>query len=154
MTPCSLEETCQYFGRICSSNLLGCLATIFCHVTPCTLQCKYQFLWRTCNRHLKDVSSRFLRKVFAYLPKYTASHFRTYLVCSRFMCLLQVMRNLNASFFNVYHPEVFNTCINKYTMMQQSNTTNFIIFIIVLWQHVSILIESSFWDPTAHFKHC
>jgi len=43
---------------------------------------------------------------------------------------------------------------------------NFIMFIIVLGQHVSILIESSSgpykkidpnlemnWDPTAHFKH-
>jgi len=30
-----------------------------------------------------------------------------------------------------------------YTMMSQSNTTNFIMFIIVLGQHVSILIESS-----------
>jgi len=28
-------------------------------------------------------------------------------------------------------------------MMYQSNTTKFIVFIIVLWQHVSILIESS-----------
>jgi len=28
-------------------------------------------------------------------------------------------------------------------MMSQSNTTNFIMFIIVLGQHVSILIESS-----------
>ena len=110
---CSLEERFQYFGRICSPNLSGCLVTIFWHVTPCTLQCKYQFLWRTCHRHLKDVSSRFLRKVFAYLPKYTASHFRTHLVCSRFMCLLQVMRNLNASFFLMFcHPEVFNTRIN------------------------------------------
>jgi len=33
--------------------------------------------------------------------------------------------------------------IYKYTMMSQSNTTNFIIFIIVLGQNVSILIESS-----------
>ena len=31
----------------------------------------------------------------------------------------------------------------KYTAMYQSNTTNFIMFIIVLGQHVSILIESS-----------
>jgi len=94
---CSLEETCQYFGRICSPNLSGCLVTIFWHVTPYTLQCKYQFLRITCRRHLKYVSSRFLRKVFAYLPKYKASHFKTHLVFSRFMCSLHVMRNLNAS---------------------------------------------------------
>ena len=46
-------------------------------------------------------------------------------------------------FFNACHPEVFNTYI-KYTMMCQSNTTNlYYVFLIVLGQHVSILIESS-----------
>ena len=66
------------------------------------------------------------------------------------------------------------TQIYKYTMMYQSNTKKFIVFIIVLGQHVSILIESSsgpskksdpylemfkmrcgnvsVWDPTAHFN--
>jgi len=33
--------------------------------------------------------------------------------------------------------------IYKYTMMYQSNTKNFIMFVIVLGQHVSILIQSS-----------
>ena len=52
--------------------------------------------------------------------------------------------------------------IYNYTMMFQSNTKkNFIMFIIVLGQHVSTLIESSqtltnvsVWDLTAHCKHC
>ena len=33
--------------------------------------------------------------------------------------------------------------IYKYTMMYQSNTKNFIMLVIVLGQHVSILLESS-----------
>jgi hypothetical protein len=43
--------------------------------------------------------------------------------------------------FNVCHPEVFNT-YKKYTMMCQTQK-NFIMFTIVLGQHVSLLIESS-----------
>ena len=46
------------------------------------------------------------------------------------------------NFFNICHPEVFNTYV-KYTMMYQSNTTNLYYVFIVLGQHVSILIESS-----------
>jgi len=47
----------------------------------------------------------------------------------------------------------------KYTKMYQSNTQNSIMFIVVLGQHVSILIESSSGFskstvPTAHFKRC
>jgi len=37
--------------------------------------------------------------------------------------MLSGLYNLSTTFFNVYHPEVFNTYI-KYTMMCQSNTTN------------------------------
>ena len=63
--------------------------------------------------------------------------------------------------------------IYKYTMMYQSNTTKFIMFIIVLGQNIPVLIESYdidpylamfemrsgipnayILDPTAHFKHC
>ena len=77
--------------------------------------------------------------------------------------------------FNVCHPEVFNTYINIQWCISQTQQ-NFIVFVIVLGQHVSILIESSsctpkntdpylamfkmccvipsVWEPTAHFKHC
>ena len=44
--------------------------------------------------------------------------------------------------FNVCHPEVFNTYINIQRSVNQTQQ-NFIMFIIVLGQHVSILIESS-----------
>jgi len=44
--------------------------------------------------------------------------------------------------FNVCHPEVFNTYINIQCCISQTQQ-NFIMFIIVLGQHVSILIESS-----------
>ena len=74
--------------------------------------------------------------------------------------------------FNVFHPEMFNTYINIQWCISQTQQ-NFIMFIIVLGRHVSILIESSsdpsmykmhfihsfiknesVWDPTTHFKHC
>jgi len=45
-------------------------------------------------------------------------------------------------FFNVCHPELFNTCINIQQCISQTQQ-NFIMFIIVLGQHVSILTESS-----------
>jgi len=45
-------------------------------------------------------------------------------------------------FFNVCHPEVFNMCINMQWCVSQTQQ-NFIMFIIVLGQHVSFLIESS-----------
>jgi len=44
-------------------------------------------------------------------------------------------------FFNVCHPEVFNTCINRQWCISQTQQ-NFIMFITVLGQHVSTLIES------------
>ena len=44
--------------------------------------------------------------------------------------------------FNVCHPKVFNTYINIQWCVSQSQQ-NFTMFIIVLGQHVSILIESS-----------
>ena len=44
--------------------------------------------------------------------------------------------------FNVCHPEVFNTYINIQWCISQTQQ-NFIMFIIVLGQHVSIFIESS-----------
>ena len=44
--------------------------------------------------------------------------------------------------FNVCHPEVFNTYINIQWCIGQTQQ-NFIMFIIVLGQCVSILIESS-----------
>jgi hypothetical protein len=44
---------------------------------------------------------------------------------------------------NVRHPEVFNTYINIQWCISQTQQ-NFIMFIIVLEQHVSILIESLF----------
>jgi len=44
--------------------------------------------------------------------------------------------------FNIYHPEVFNTYINIQWHISQTQQ-NFIMFIIVLGKHVSILIESS-----------
>ena len=44
--------------------------------------------------------------------------------------------------FNVCHPEVFNTYINIQRCISQTQQ-NFIMFIIVLEQHVSILIEST-----------
>ena len=44
--------------------------------------------------------------------------------------------------FNVCHPEVFNTYINIKGCISQTQQ-NFIVFVIVLVQHVSILIESS-----------
>ena len=43
---------------------------------------------------------------------------------------------------NICHPEVFNTCINIQWCINQTQQ-NFIIFIFVLGQHVSILTESS-----------
>jgi len=63
--------------------------------------------------------------------------------CS-FRMLSLAVQNLTTSYkVKVCHPEVFNT--HKYTMMCRSDTKkkNFIMFIIVLEQHVSILIESS-----------
>jgi len=61
--------------------------------------------------------------------------------------------------FNVCHPEVFNTYINIQWCVSQTQQ-HFIMFIIVLGQHVSILTESSsengsllkmfndaLWDP-------
>ena len=45
-------------------------------------------------------------------------------------------------FFNVCHPELFNTYINIQRCISQTRQ-NFIMFITVLGQHVSILIESS-----------
>ena len=50
--------------------------------------------------------------------------------------------NLIYMFFNVCHPEVFNAYINIQWCISQIQQ-NFIMFIIVLGQHVSILIESS-----------
>jgi len=44
--------------------------------------------------------------------------------------------------FNVCHPEVFNTYTNIRRCVSQTEQ-NFVMFIIVLRQHVSILIESS-----------
>jgi len=44
--------------------------------------------------------------------------------------------------FNVCHPEVFNTYINIQRCVSQTQQ-DFIVFIIVLGQHVSILIELS-----------
>jgi len=44
--------------------------------------------------------------------------------------------------FNVCHPEVFKTCINIQCCVSQTQQ-KFIMFIIVLGQHVSILTESS-----------
>ena len=44
--------------------------------------------------------------------------------------------------FNVYHPEMLNTHINIPLCVSQTQQ-NFIMFIIVLGQHVSILTESS-----------
>ena len=44
--------------------------------------------------------------------------------------------------FNVCHPEVFNTYINIQWCVSQTQQ-HFIMFIIVLGQHVSILTESS-----------
>ena len=67
--------------------------------------------------------------------------------------------------FNVCHPEVFNTYINIQWCISQTQQ-NFIVFIIVLGQHVSVLIESpsgpakntdpylAIFNPIAHFKHC
>ena len=52
---------------------------------------------------------------------------------------IQVIRPI---FFNVYHPEVFNTYINIQWCISQKQQ-NFIKFIIVLGQHASILIKSS-----------
>jgi len=49
--------------------------------------------------------------------------------------------NWGSNFFNVCHPEVFNTYINIQWCISQ--TQKKILFIIVLRQHVSILIESS-----------
>ena len=46
------------------------------------------------------------------------------------------------SIFNVCHPEVFNTYINVQWCISQTQQ-NFIMFIIVLGQHVSILESSS-----------
>jgi len=48
--------------------------------------------------------------------------------------------------FNVCHPEVFNTHINIQWCISQTQQ-NFIMFIIVLGQRVSIFIESSS-DPS------
>ena len=45
-------------------------------------------------------------------------------------------------FFNICHPEVFSTYINIQWYINQTQQ-NFIMFIIALGQHVSILIESS-----------
>jgi hypothetical protein len=50
--------------------------------------------------------------------------------------------NFTLYFFNVCHPEVFNTYINIQWCVSQTQQ-NFIMFTIVLGQHVSILIESS-----------
>jgi len=60
---------------------------------------------------------------------------------------LQPHTNLHAgskdrNSFNVCHPEVFDTYINIQRCVSQTQR-NFIMFIIVLGQHVSILIESS-----------
>ena len=44
--------------------------------------------------------------------------------------------------FDVYHPEVLNTHINKQRCISQTQQS-FILFIIVLGRHVSILIESA-----------
>ena len=47
------------------------------------------------------------------------------------------------NFFNVCHPEVFDTYIDTQRCVSQTQQ-NFIMFIIVLGQHVSILIEYAF----------
>ena len=56
--------------------------------------------------------------------------------------LVVISRRISESVFNVCHPEVFNTSINIQWCVSQTQQ-NFIMFIIVLGQHVSILIESS-----------
>ena len=53
-----------------------------------------------------------------------------------------IIINVKWNFFNVCHPEVFNTYTDKQWYVRQTQQ-NFIMFIIVLGQHVSILIESS-----------
>ena len=52
------------------------------------------------------------------------------------------MKNNILLLFNICHPEVFNTYINIQWCISQTQQ-NFIMFIIVLGQHISIPIESS-----------
>ena len=54
---------------------------------------------------------------------------------------VRVLNNRNMS-FNICHPEVFNTHINIQWCISQTQQ-HFIMFIIVLGQHVSTLTESS-----------
>ena len=62
---------------------------------------------------------------------------------SAFRGLNQIqVRITYVAILNVCHPEVFNTYINTQLCVSQTQH-NFIMFIIVLGQHVSILIESS-----------
>jgi hypothetical protein len=52
--------------------------------------------------------------------------------------------------FSVCHPEVFNTCINKYTMIYQSNTTKF----YCVYYCVRAKCFDSYRIIFRHFKHC
>ena len=56
--------------------------------------------------------------------------------------VLKLQTISSTSFFNICHPEGFNTYTNIKWCVSQTQQ-NFIMFIIVLRQHVSILIESS-----------
>jgi len=65
--------------------------------------------------------------------------------CKRFRWILHIFNlqfQCNVVFFFVCHPEVFNTYTNMQGYISQTRQ-NFIMFIIALGQHVSILIESS-----------
>ena len=54
--------------------------------------------------------------------------------------------------FNVCHPEVFNKCVNIQCRISQTQQ-NFIMFIIVLGRHVSILIEGP-EDDSVRIETC
>ena len=75
-------------------------------------------------------------------PPLPLPRLETHSVCVLYLIWWKTTTCSDWILFNVCHPEVFNTHINIQRCISQTQQ-NFIMFIIVLGQHVSILIEPS-----------
>jgi len=126
MLPYAYITAFVYSSRCNLKPYLNCFnfalfRSLYMHSENMRLWNLQQILWR-----ILCVSSHFLRAICLW--KYLNN-----------TCSGTLFRKL---LFNVFHPEVFNTHINKQWCISQTQQ-NFIMFINVLGQHVSILIESS-----------
>ena len=96
-----------------------------------------------CNLNRIELCLQLMRIVTIFSLVFLLSYrFWLVLVLFRLHLNKYVLNWIELVFFYDCHPEVFNTYINIQWCISQTQK-NFIMFIIVLGQHVSILIESS-----------